>query len=491
VLPAIAAEVKKRGHALTKERILVVIKKCQKLLRSIRLQKTFPQWIGHTKEIFYGTVKTDEWYSVIVNEILWQRLGLLLKDTDDRYRIFHQGVYNYLLRVYRVLAPRTRQHTSPITLFGLIWCILILLSIYREHMNVLEQQYADIGTSYWRSKNSIANSFTDALDTIEIYLSDSNDYNYQLARAATNQAMRDVERSLANVADIRESDLSKMDGLLLNRTKRKPEYLQFYCQGYISNIPLSNSTYLPSVKNDYVSMLCTLDILLEFYHQQIVHHEDVLTFVEIARDLHCQREVLIDLLYEISQTYNHDASKTTLDKIENTGQMLENLSYTFREVYTTYSPQMQQQIWDRIDIFLNPYQWTKRLGHYILSIPSCWTAPSWLAENPDYYYAYIDTVSLEIKTKHYNHTAPRPGEVPFTWYTVCYDISREDFFHYFQMLERENISYNVNDYGAFIQASVHFSEVNLTINWTDLHTVLILTGFDNPEQGNGGVSDEK
>lgn len=96
VLPAIAAEVKKKGQALTERQVLKVVERCWKVLHSRIMQKVFPKWIGRSKDIFAEANTAEEWHGIISHDLLWQRLGLLIKDAKNGYRIFHQQVEKYL-----------------------------------------------------------------------------------------------------------------------------------------------------------------------------------------------------------------------------------------------------------------------------------------------------------------------------------------------------------------------------------------------------------
>lgn len=96
VLPVIAAEIRKRGKALSEQQMLRVVKKCRKILSSRMLQKLFPQWIGHSKDIFWDVETTDQWYGIIIHRLLWQQMGMLAKDSCGAYSVFHQVVGEYL-----------------------------------------------------------------------------------------------------------------------------------------------------------------------------------------------------------------------------------------------------------------------------------------------------------------------------------------------------------------------------------------------------------
>lgn len=57
----------------------------------------FPQWIGHSREALGEAVDSAEaWHGEIVQTILWQRLGLLVRDANGCYHVLHQILRDYL-----------------------------------------------------------------------------------------------------------------------------------------------------------------------------------------------------------------------------------------------------------------------------------------------------------------------------------------------------------------------------------------------------------
>lgn len=95
VLPAIAIEAKRLNASLSREQILKVLTRCWNTLMSRKFRKVYPRWIGHSPDIRAGTKTPEEWFGVVVDSLLWQRLGLLTKGDIGGYRIFHQAVAEY------------------------------------------------------------------------------------------------------------------------------------------------------------------------------------------------------------------------------------------------------------------------------------------------------------------------------------------------------------------------------------------------------------
>ena len=97
VLPSLASELHRRNRALEDARLLPVVENCWKLFHSRLMRRAFPQWIGHSAAIRGEAKSAEEWYGRIVHELLWKRLGMLLRDEQGRYQIAHQIIEEYLL----------------------------------------------------------------------------------------------------------------------------------------------------------------------------------------------------------------------------------------------------------------------------------------------------------------------------------------------------------------------------------------------------------
>lgn len=95
VLPEIAARIQNKKRSLTEKELYRCVEECYKYLDQKAFTGVFDKWIGHTKDLKLGTKNADEWYGRIVQEILWKKLGLLVKDADN-YRISHQILEEYM-----------------------------------------------------------------------------------------------------------------------------------------------------------------------------------------------------------------------------------------------------------------------------------------------------------------------------------------------------------------------------------------------------------
>jgi len=109
VLPAIAAEMAKAGGRLTDAQMLCVVEQCYKVLSSGLLVKAFPQWIGRSRDILDGAKSAEAWFGLMVHDLLWKRLGLLMKDGQGGCSVFHQTIAEYLAQRHKENAAAIRR----------------------------------------------------------------------------------------------------------------------------------------------------------------------------------------------------------------------------------------------------------------------------------------------------------------------------------------------------------------------------------------------
>ena len=97
VLPRIAKKMKKHAAGMPDQALMKAVLPCRALLRSPVLAAAFPQWIGHGSELSGDqAMSSDAWYALIVQQLLWKRLGLLLRDAAAYYHMPHQILQEYL-----------------------------------------------------------------------------------------------------------------------------------------------------------------------------------------------------------------------------------------------------------------------------------------------------------------------------------------------------------------------------------------------------------
>ena len=151
VLPAIAAQAARMGGRLTDVQLLGVVKQCHDVLTSRMLERAFPQWIGRSRDILGEAQSAEAWYGLMVHNLLWQRLGLLMKDEQGGYAVFHQMVAEYLCACHRRNAEVIRRVRmsryavrSVLALLALAACLGVYAALF------MVTPYNDEDVSYRR-----------------------------------------------------------------------------------------------------------------------------------------------------------------------------------------------------------------------------------------------------------------------------------------------------------------------------------------------------
>ena len=153
VLPSIARELQKKNRALEDEELLPVVERCYRLFSDRLLRRAFPRWIGRSKAIRAGASNAEEWYGLLVHELLWKRLGLLVRNEQGRYRICHETVAEYLTAIDSGNARRLlrqRRLRRALAAFALLLCLALGWFGYTAYVRppVYNEQYAKDVLSY-------------------------------------------------------------------------------------------------------------------------------------------------------------------------------------------------------------------------------------------------------------------------------------------------------------------------------------------------------
>lgn len=134
VLPRIAAKITGTGRPADDTVLLKETAACYKLIRSSLLLKAYPQWIGHKRKILGDTASCDDWYGIMVHEILWRRLGLLIKDEQGRFITSHQILCDYLTSLHKQAGRRLSRYRAiknglTAAVAATVACALILTTV--------------------------------------------------------------------------------------------------------------------------------------------------------------------------------------------------------------------------------------------------------------------------------------------------------------------------------------------------------------------------
>lgn len=137
VLPAIAREIQKKNRALENAELLPCVERCYRLFSDPLLRRAFPQWIGHSKAIRAGAANAEEWYGLLVHDLLWKRLGLLVRNEQGCYRVCHEIVAEYLTSLENGNARKLiqqRRLRRALAAAALLVCLVSGWFVYRTYI---------------------------------------------------------------------------------------------------------------------------------------------------------------------------------------------------------------------------------------------------------------------------------------------------------------------------------------------------------------------
>ena len=130
LLPEIAALAAEKQRALTSEEMFSAAEKCYKELSGRVLTIIYPEWIGHTAQLRLEAESADEWYGKAILEILWKRLGLLVRDERGDFRLLHQILEEYLAGRSKIFHEKfDREKRRQKTWWGFIVMTVILAAV--------------------------------------------------------------------------------------------------------------------------------------------------------------------------------------------------------------------------------------------------------------------------------------------------------------------------------------------------------------------------
>ena len=148
VLPCICAKISEKNKAVTDADLLKTVKKCFKILTSSRLNHIFPQYIGHSNDIMNDAENADQWYGMVVIDILWRKMGLLVKEPGRGYKLMHQLMQEHLLNSYRYIDKCIKKQNIIIasvssSLFSIIILLLCMMIKPDPYDIELAESYLD------------------------------------------------------------------------------------------------------------------------------------------------------------------------------------------------------------------------------------------------------------------------------------------------------------------------------------------------------------
>lgn len=209
VLPRIAGEAARRGRALTGLEALRAAEDCYRLLGSREMLRAFPAWIGHSQDIRGSAKSAEEWYGIVVGELLWRRMGLLTADEDGHYRIAHQLIEETLIEVDREnrknigrrrAISRAKAAAAAAVLAAMLcayYFAFIYVKPYQENLALSVMDYA--GSSYVQC----GLEYQEAYEVVSLALGgDLLEFNvaYDLYKGGSSSTRGWIERSAAQAA---------------------------------------------------------------------------------------------------------------------------------------------------------------------------------------------------------------------------------------------------------------------------------------------------
>lgn len=280
VLPAIARELQRKGQALEDAELLPAVDRCYRLFSDRLLRRAFPQWIGHSKAIRGGAANAEEWYGLLVHDLLWKRLGLLVRNEQGRYRVCHEIVAEYLTAIDSGNAQkllRQRRLRRALAAASLLVCLVLGSFVYTTYIRppAYSEDYEEsvfvyglTGYSYAAQQYTKMSALVNcALETPEQYAQEKESFDYFIDRISDETSieyMLDTMRRMLPTGEVFSWSRKKLDDvhyqeLLKLEQERRDEYkLLSSVLTYVIEDPRGNRLYADTYP-ELLSELVELD----------------------------------------------------------------------------------------------------------------------------------------------------------------------------------------------------------------------------------------
>lgn len=110
VLPLFAWKMGERP-SLAAESACRAAETCFALLPRRRFRRAFPQYMGRTRALLGGARDADDWFGLVVRDLLERRMALVWQDGQGAYHLFHQYFQPILARRWLSCRARLRRGT--------------------------------------------------------------------------------------------------------------------------------------------------------------------------------------------------------------------------------------------------------------------------------------------------------------------------------------------------------------------------------------------
>lgn len=196
VLPAIAQAMQK--GVPDKKALLTVVKQCWQLTWLPALGKLCSEWIGHGRDIRGAAQSADDWYGIVVDDLLWKRLGLLVRDEHGRYHVFHQIIWEHLLQMQRqnvrIIRHYKRTRAAAVLAAALValWCVVQAVTNRPYDEYASEELFRRLHDSYTLSVkqfDTMRRLAQCAMEQPQNYATELQIYNYEMQQHENNDRM--------------------------------------------------------------------------------------------------------------------------------------------------------------------------------------------------------------------------------------------------------------------------------------------------------------
>lgn len=196
VLPAITQAMQK--GAPDKKALLPFIKQCWRQTRLPVLGKLCSEWIGHGRDIRGAALTADDWYGIMVDDLLWKRLGLLVRDEHGRYHVFHQIILEHLMQMQRqnqkIIRRFNRIRAAAVLAAAMVavWCVMQAVTNrpYDEQASEeLFMRLIDSHTLSGKQFDTMRRLAECALEQPQNYQTEWQIYTYEMQQHQSSDAM--------------------------------------------------------------------------------------------------------------------------------------------------------------------------------------------------------------------------------------------------------------------------------------------------------------
>ena len=486
VLPAIAAEVKKKGHALTEREMLKVVENCWKVLRSRYTLKALPdRWIGRKKDILGESKNAEDWYDQILHHLLWKRLGLLIKNQDNQYRIFHQLVEQHLDEDYFDVSQKILKRQRRVAVFCTVAYAVFLICIgaFSEWEEYVGDMEIDLWYSFGQHKNHYESvllpTFQDVIDAAEAYVQEPNEQSVKIAHTATKNAAMKISDSISwwdfydesskrFDSETERMQFSSFEKKIMESMNKPVDHLVYLEKDYLSQKDSTEKSFQKF--DDCFELLFTLDALIAFHQNNESALPLVLDYVSAMSKFVDVRGEMLELLY----TGNHfDTTDPDWSELARMDSEMESLADVLISISQELPLDRQYAKDERVLTFLNKGLWQDYStdSFPLLPIPQGWEVPAWMPADADTFYLITDDTSEEIRI-----VRDESDIIPFAWCAVCPNVLKEDVLSYMEKVITQSGPYWYNNQEDYFQAIIQLESVSVNIVWTTEKTELIITG---------------